>query len=164
MKISGRSIFSLVIIVAMIIFVTLSLNFNSQARLFPLVVGSITLIMAILQFLGDSVPAVRRRFPFLTQEGIFSEDKKSQGQENQGEQNEPTSESSSWGIVSIIVLCIIGFIILLHYTSYLLAVPVFLFIVIYFLGKEKIFSSLGIAGVMTVFMYVLFDLILNARF
>ncbi|WP_017727579.1 tripartite tricarboxylate transporter TctB family protein [Halalkalibacterium ligniniphilum] len=168
MRISERSIFSLILIVTMGVFVALSFTFNPQARLFPLVVGGITFIMLIIQFFGDSVPSIARRFPFLRQEGVFSapsnQDKQKSEQDEQVEEEQAKNEKSPWAAVATIILSIAGFIVILHFTSYLLAVLVFLFFVICILGKEKLIKSLGIAVLITGFMYVLFDLILNTRF
>ncbi len=146
----------------MAVFVVLSISYNPQARSIPLAVGGLTLLMLIIQFFGETVHAFGKRFPFLSQEGMFSgptniEDK-------QGEQEEKVNENAQWASVFVIILSIIGFIIILYYTNYIVAVFVFLFSVICFLGKEKPIKSFGIASTMSVFMYVLFDLLLNTRF
>ncbi|KHF38642.1 tripartite tricarboxylate transporter TctB family protein [Halalkalibacter okhensis] len=161
MKITERSIFSLILIVAMLVFVIVGFNYNSQARLFPIVVGSVTLIMLLIQFFGETVTSFGKRFPFLTQQGMFSTP--SNKDDTKGEKP-ADSENESWLPVLVIVISIVGFILILYFTNYLIAVFAFLFIVVCFIGKEGPLKASGIATIMTVFMYVLFDLVLNSRF
>lgn len=162
MKMTERSIFSLLLILVMTFFVIIAFNYNPQARLFPLVVGSMTLIMLIIQFLGETVRTFGKRFPFLSQQGMFSTPPNKE--DKQGERGQTLDESAPWTSVLVIIMSIIGFIIVLYYTNYLVAVFVFLFTVLCLIGKEKPLKGLGIAIIMTLFMYILFDLVLNTRF
>lgn len=160
MKMSGRSIFSLVIVIFMIILVINSFEYNSKARLIPLGVGFLVLVMTFLQFLTDTIPSMGRRFSFLREKGMFT----------QQVNDQPNSESESqesevrWSQIIKTFIWLIGFTVLLHFTTYLFAVPIFLFLFIWLAGKEKIISALSVAFGMGVSMYVLFELLLGARF
>lgn len=50
----GRTLFNISIIVLMIVLIAYSFQYNEKARLIPVTVGSIVLIMAIIQLLADT--------------------------------------------------------------------------------------------------------------
>ena len=82
------------------------------------------------------------------------EEKKSK--EEEGEQHE------KWSYILLLFSILIAFTVVLYYTSYLIAIPLFLCLFIWLVGKEKFISALSIAIGMTGFMYILFELILKS--
>lgn len=160
MKMSGRSIFSLFIVIFMIILVINSFEYNSKARLIPLAVGFLVLVMTLLQFIADTTPSMGRRLSFLRQKGMFTQ--QVNDQPNSEAQTQESEER--WSQIMKTFIWLIGFTVLLYFTTYLFAVPIFLFLFIWLAGKEKIISALSVAVGMGVTMYVLFELLLGARF
>ncbi|WP_134704154.1 tripartite tricarboxylate transporter TctB family protein [Ammoniphilus sp. YIM 78166] len=150
--INGRSIFSFLLVVVMAIFSVYSLKYNPTARSIPLAVGNAVLIMAFIQLLSDALPSFSQRIMSMI----------SKNKPKAVEMSE--DDEIKWSKVSIIFIWLIGFTFLLHWTSYLVAVPVFLLLFIWKVGKAPFIPSLGVAFGMLTFMYVLFDVLLGARF
>lgn len=152
--INGRSIFSFLLVVVMAIFSVYSLKYNPTARSIPLAVGNAVLIMAFIQLLVDALPSLSHRIMSMI----------SKNKPKAVETSEDPDHVISWSKVLIIFIWLIGFTFLLHWTSYLVAVPVFLLLFIWKVGKAPFIPSLGVAFGMLTFMYVLFDVLLGARF
>ncbi|GAB7388846.1 hypothetical protein BSNK01_26840 [Bacillaceae bacterium] len=166
---NGRNLFNLLIALAMVVLIAYSFAYNATARSIPLFVGSLVLIMSVLQFLVDAFPGMANRLSFIRQTGVLMEDRMQQDIESKHEishetQPAPEEKKDDWGKVFAIFLWMSGFVLLLAFTTYKLAVPLFLFLFIWLVGKERILPALGIAAGMGVFMYALFDLLLHATF
>jgi hypothetical protein len=184
MKLSGRGIFSLLIVIAMIIFIVSSLEYNPKARMIPLAVGIMVLVMSLLQFLVDLIPSLGKKLPFVSDKGMLSQgatkpkfdsatldeptlDETIQSGANQpvtSKQDEPEDKDERWSSVFLIFLCLLGFVLLLQFTTYLIAVSLFVFLFIWLMGKEKVTSALAVAVGLGICMYALFGLLLGTTF
>jgi hypothetical protein len=169
MTLTGRSWFSLFITIVMLVMVVIAFEYNPKARLIPIMVGTLIFIMALVQFLGDTFPSIADRFPFLRQKGMLTADQTHSEVDSKDESMQEKAEShpeenESWLRIFISFIWLIGFTVILYFTTYLVAVPLFLFFFVRFAGKAKTLPSLLLSIGMSVFMYVLFELLLNARF
>ena len=157
MKWIERNIFSLLIVILSLMMFFLAFDFNNKARLVPLLVSSVMFFMAIIQIVIDSVPKWKQKQAHSTSfsnQVMKKEEKKSK--EEEGEQHE------KWSYILLLFSILIAFTVVLYYTSYLIAIPLFLCLFIWLVGKEKFISALSIAIGMTGFMYILFELILKS--
>jgi small-conductance mechanosensitive channel len=169
MTLTGRSWFSLFITIVMLVMVVIAFEYNPKARLIPIMVGTLIFIMALIQFLGDTFPAIADRLPFLRQKGLLTADQThsevDSKDESMQEKAQPHQEEKEpWSRILISFIWLIGFTVILYLTTYLVAVPLFLFFFVRFAGKAKTLPSLLLSIGMSIFMYVLFELLLNARF
>jgi hypothetical protein len=170
---NGRAIFTLIIVLLMAVLIIYSVDYNPTARSIPIVVGSMVLFMSLVQLLGDMFPTLSERFAFLGERNNNIDDSKQieenietkeQIQETDKENPSGKDSEEDWSQIFISFIWLIGFVVLLFFTSYLLAVPLFLFFYTWLAGKTKPSAALGIAIGMGLFMFVLFDLLLGATF
>jgi hypothetical protein len=169
MKLTGKGLFSLFIALLMAILIINAMEFNSKARSIPIGVGTIVLIMSLLQFFSDTFPNTKKYLFFIKQSGVFNEAEKitkSEANDNSGiaEKKEEVQEEGETKSVLVILLSLVGFILLLSITTYMIAVTVFIFLFVWLVGKEKVTSALSLAVVLGIAMYLLFDVILGAKF
>ncbi len=61
MKLTFRLVFTLVIAIALVLFVAVSTTFNSQARMMPLIVGVPVMLLALLQLALELRQAMERK-------------------------------------------------------------------------------------------------------
>ncbi|WP_102348625.1 tripartite tricarboxylate transporter TctB family protein [Bacillus sp. Marseille-P3661] len=151
--INGRNLFNLLLLISMLVMVILSFDYNPKARLFPLYVGLLTFVMLFWQYLVDQFPSIKQKFNFT----------KIEKETVQEEKSEEVSEGKTWAVALQCIIAMVGFTILLKFISYLIAVPIFLVLFIWLVGKAKFIRALSISIIMSGFMYVLFDLVLHAR-
>lgn len=162
---SGRNVFTLLLLLLMAVLIVYSFEYGWTAQSIPLVVGVVVLVMALLQLLSDSFSSFGKHLPFIKQTGVLMEDKMQQQFEDGNViAPENTEEDYEWPKVFTVFLWLIGFVILLAFTSYWIAVPLFLFFFLRLAGKAKASVSFGISLGIGLFMFILFDVILGARF
>lgn len=177
MRFSSSAAVTLVIVVFMAVLLYVSQGYGARARLLPQLLASVMLVMALIQLIGELFPASRRFLPFLEQESLIA-NKRTQdisddvrammdaNRDSPAEAQDATPAIDQPGAFWMPVLSVLGmilFILLLHYTSFRVAVPVFLFSFIYVVARQSFLSSLAVAGVVGLGMFVLFDLVLGAR-
>lgn len=149
----------------MVVLVIDVFNYNPNARLFPLVVGTVAFFLALIQFLVDAFPSMRRLFPFVVEKGVFTA-KPLQGVHNESKKTETEQESMKENEllkITLIFSWLIGFVLLFNYFHYLVAVFLFLFTFIWLFSKENPKIALGISVGMCGFLFLVFDLLLGAN-
>lgn len=156
MKLKSQNIFDLVLALVACIFLVVSLGYDPRARLVPLVVAVPTLTLLLFQILGDTVPAVADRLRFIYQGGIFSSSRDS------GPPPQEKKESEPWPWRILLWLC--GFCAALYVLSYLVVVPLFVFLLTLVEGREKPLKALLLAAGTGMFIFLLFDVLLKASF
>jgi hypothetical protein len=171
-RLNDRSIFDLILLGLFVLFAIESLNYNPRARSIPLGLGIVGGIMILMQFLADAFPAVGSRLRFLGQRGFLASqapagkpggESGDRGEGQTPDSTQPADQEASWGRVFRIVLWLGGFVVLLMFTHYLLAVGMFILFLTKLEGKESWTRSAGIALGTSVAFYLLFEVILNAH-
>ena len=169
---NDRSIFDLLLLGLFVLFAIESLNYNVRARSIPLGLGIVGGIMILVQCLADLFPAVGSRLRFLRQRGFLAaqtpagkpeDESVDTGKEQTPDSDRSADQEASWGRVFRIVLWLVGFVVLLMFTHYLLAVGLFILFLTKLEGRESWKRSGGVALVTTVAFYLLFEVILNAH-
>jgi hypothetical protein len=171
-RLNDRSIFDLLLLGLFVLFSIVSLSYNPRARSIPLGLGIVGGIMILLQFLADFFPAAGSRLRFLGQRGFLAvqapagkavEESGDTGEGRTPESDRPADQEASWGRVFRIILWLGGFVVLLMFTHYLLAVGLFILFLTKIEGRESWIRSGSIALGTTVAFYLLFEVILNAH-
>jgi len=155
MNMKEKSIFDLCLILLVSAFLVLALGYEPRARLIPLLVAVPTLILLVLQFLVDAVPAATDKLRFMLQSGVFTA-------ENGGSVSQLKQRKEPWPWR--ILLWLVGFCVAIYYLSYLVVVPLFVFLVTMVEGREKPFAALLLAAGTGIFVYLLFAVLLKASF
>ncbi len=156
MKLTGKGIFILIIFLFILVLTVDSFQYRPKARLIPLSVGLLITFMCLIQLINDIFPTAAKPLRFLQQQGIFSKEKSN-------EMEGKNSEIELWKKFFIVFLWLIIFCTLLYFISYLIVVPLFLFLFIWLGGKERILLALSVALGMFIFLYVLFEVLLQAN-
>jgi hypothetical protein len=164
MWLTGRALFSLLIALLMAYMVVASFDYGFRARVFPATLGSLIFFMALLQFLGDAFPAVQKKLPFLGAKGIALEGSAASHAPKDTQVRAEHERKPSWLPIYGIFAALVAFAVLLHFTSFLVAVPAFLFLFAWLVAKERLIPALGLAAGVTIFMYLIFRVILGSQF
>jgi hypothetical protein len=142
-----------------------------------MVLGILGSFMMLLQLLVDALPGLRSKLRFVGSSGLLSvEDSfrskvsvKQEGPstvEVKAEEPAPTTARdtrSEWWLVFRIVLWLVGFIIVVAFTNYLIAVGAFIVLVTKFEAKESWKRAIGLAFCVDLGFFILFDLLLQAQ-
>lgn len=154
----------------------ISLNYNPRARAIPFALGMVGSFMMLVQFLVDAFPPVRKRLRFIGSSGLLSSGGSSMEKFRKGDgplEGAASEEISStparsepekvWWQIFRITLWLVAFVLLLAYTSYLLAVGAFIVLVTKFEKGESWKRSVLLGLCVDMGFFVLFDVLLKAQ-
>jgi hypothetical protein len=171
-------LFDLIIMVFFLLLAIMSLDYNPRARSIPLALGIVGSVMMFLQFLVDALPGVRSKLRFISQSGLLAGQSQFQprglvppGAEALTEPDQAALSSGEkarskvfeWWRVLRVILWLVGFIVLLAFTHYLIAVGAFVIAVTKLEAKESWKRSIGLAVCVNGGFYLLFEVILQAQ-
>jgi len=171
-NINDRVIFDLIVLIFFLLLAVMSLEYNPRARSIPLGLGLIGSFMMFMQLLVDAVPKLKGKLRFISQSSLLDTERKPKEgniskkpatvRDQPAAQQEAGSRQEWWRLFRIL-LWLAGFIVLLAYSHYLIAVGVFtIFTPRLEAGvswKRSIILGLSVcAG-----FYLLFDLLLQAQ-
>jgi hypothetical protein len=158
MRFKGDSVFSLCLLLFTAVLVFLCFSYNPTARLIPLVLGLLGLLLLSVQLLLEISPAGSKNLMFLKDKGdIFSVQGKAQFYPSQTS----TFVKINWLQVLRIFTWLAVFVFFLYITYPLVVIPLFIFFFLSVEGRENWRRSLGLAAGTGVFMYLLFSLLLG---
>ncbi|MDP2643936.1 MAG: tripartite tricarboxylate transporter TctB family protein [Desulfobacterales bacterium] len=160
-------LYDLVILAFFITITLMSFSYNPLARSIPLGLGIIGTVMMFLQFLFDAFPGVQPNLPFITQSGILSEDVLPRGKPQKKPESQtgsPPSGKAVWWQVFRLILWLSGFIVLLGFVNYLIAVGAFIVGLTRLEAKESWKRAVSLAVCVTASFYLLFDVLLQVQF
>lgn len=175
MIISGKAAVSFGIAVFMAVFLVGSFEYSPKSQLLPLIISSACLIMALVQLMADLFPAFEQRFGVLRQRGLLGADQIGPKSDVMVEQEpvelppaeaestepKPLLEGNALALATVASMLVFGLSLL--YVPYFVAIPVFLLFMLIGLGRQNPIVSTLIAAGVGGFMFVLFDIVLNAR-
>ena len=171
-------IFDLIILCFFLLLAIISLKYNPRARSIPLALGVIGSVMAFLQCLVDTFPRVRSKLRFVSSSGLLAKEnpleRQEAGKAKDLERSGPEAQTSpsqdrvetrgaDWWRVFRIILWLVGFIVLLALTNYLIAVGAFVVLVTRLEAGESWKRSILLALCVDLGFYILFDLLLQAQ-
>ena len=154
-----------------------SLGYNSRARSIPMVLGIVGAVMMLLQLLVDALPGLRSKLRFVGSSGLLSVEDSFRSKVSVTHEDHPTvdlkenesppqmaiSKATEWWLVFRIVLWLVGFIIVVAFTNYLIAVAAFIIFVTKLEAKESWKRAIGLAFCVDLGFFILFDLLLQAN-
>ena len=172
-------LFDLTILGFFLLLAIVSLNYNPRARSIPLVLGIVGSAMMFLQFLVDALPRVRSKLRFVSQSGILSGESRFQpkglgtprveavtapDQTVLFPQEKIKSKANEWWRLFRVILWLVGFIVLLSFTNYLVAVGAFVVLATRLEARETWKRSIVLGICVNAGFYILFEVILEAQF
>lgn len=157
MKLKGSAWFVLILLVYTVILLVMSGSYNPRARLIPELLAAALIVLLVPLFLQESVPFLRRALRFVQREGLVL----AQSPAASEKATDPKKENRH---LIRLLAWFVGFTVVLRFVSYLILVPVFLFLFILLEGKQKWWMALSVAVVMGIFDYLLFAVFLNSTF
>jgi hypothetical protein len=170
-------IFDVILFCFFLLLAITSLGYNPRARSIPMVLGILGAVMMLLQFLVDTLPGLRSKLRFVSSSGLLSVEDSFRSKVSTKQADTPTvvpkgdepptetalSKATEWWMVFRIVLWLVGFIVLVAYTNYLIAVAAFIIFVTKFEAKESWKRAIGLAFCVDLGFFILFDLLLQAQ-
>lgn len=171
-------LFDLIIMSFFLLLAVVSLDYNPRARSIPLALGIVGSVMMFMQFLVDALPSVRSKLRFISQSGLLAGESKFQpkglvrpGAEAvtqldqaglSSDEKAPTKVAEWWRLTRVI-LWLVGFIVLLGFTHYLIAVGAFVILVTKVEAKESWKRAIALGICVNIGFYLLFEVILQAQ-
>ncbi|MFC1816709.1 tripartite tricarboxylate transporter TctB family protein [Thermodesulfobacteriota bacterium] len=170
--------FDLIVFLFFLVIAIGSFDYNPRDRSIPLGLGILGATMMFLQLLSDSIPAIRSKLRFVSQSGLLGEEAQNQKKDlsktedkvaatEQAQpgstEKETTPAAFNWEKVFRLLLWLLGFIVLLSFANYLIAVGLFLVLITRFEAKESWKRAFVLAVCVNVCFFILFDLILNVQ-
>ena len=160
MKLKSEKILVFVLLIIVIIFLVISLKYESTARLLPLVIGIPTLFLLFLQLLLETIPSFSKLKKNIESTDVFKkqeilQDKKLTKEENIKRKNKKSKDEKNillWIAFLIITIWLIGFII---------AIPIFLILFFSLNNIFKLHKNILISLVTSAIVYFLFNKLLN---
>lgn len=173
-------LFDLILLAFFLLLAIMAFEYNPLARSIPLGLGIIGAAMTFLQLLVDAFPRMGPRLRFVSSSGILAG--KTQFQPKNFDEHESNAEkelesegvatpaekrggkqAGEWWHVFRIVLWLVGFILLVAYTNYLIAVATFLVLVIKLEAGETWKKAILLALCVDLAFFILFELVLQAQ-
>ncbi|MEW6671903.1 MAG: tripartite tricarboxylate transporter TctB family protein [Thermodesulfobacteriota bacterium] len=170
--INDRVIFDLLVFVFFLLLAIMSLEYNPRARSIPLGLGLIGSFMIFMQLLSDAFPKLKSKLRFISQSSLLETESKPKessaakkpaaGSGRPAVQEETESRSEWWRLFRVI-LWLAGFILLLAYVNYLIAVGAFTVFATRMEAGESWKRSIILGISVCAGFYLLFDLLLQAQ-
>lgn len=157
MRLNDRSLFSLILLAMFVVMFIGAWDYNARARLFPVVLSAIGVFMSAAQLLVDLWPGRLRFLRIVEHKGLLAGHKIEQSMGS-------APRELNWPGTWLIFVWLAGFLVLLRYVGYLVAVPTFIALYIRFGGRQPWRQAVLVAGGTGLFMYLLFHLALKMRF
>jgi hypothetical protein len=155
---SKGTIFYATIFIALTILGGISLGYKGETALFPMIVIAIGILLALIKLITLIKP---RLAPILDPQGLFESAKTRTGAEAKESIKEDLKKGSDrkkevkilvWGILLVFCIYLLGF---------YLASPIFAFLFITIIGKQRISIAIAIAVSLPVLIYLLFHMLLR---
>jgi len=127
-----------------------SFSYNPKTRLVPVLVGCVSLILSIIIFLGEIFPQFRQVFEV----DLFTRDKIVVREKTIGRWDEKKG-------LTIAIFWVMLFAVLLFLVGFNIAVPVCVLVYVKLFGKQNWPVSLSVTALIWVFIYGLFQLIMD---
>lgn len=173
---SDMVLFDLIVFAFFLTLALISLDYNPRARSIPLGLGSIGATMMFFQLIVDAFPKVKTKLRFVSQSGILGTAKGASSKDSKlkSDKEGPTREAlevseekpnllHEWGGVLRIIAWLVGFIILLSFVHYLIAVTAFIIGITRFEAGQSWKRALLVTICLDTSFFFLFDLLLNAQ-
>lgn len=158
-RLNASGLFKLFLIGVGLVGLVLSTNYNPTARLIPMWLSILFILIMGLLFLQEHVPALGKHLQFMGQSGLFAKQKKKTDSPERAEQ-----EKQEYRTLFRLVIWLVAFTIVLGFVNYLISVPLFLLSFIRFEGKQSWRNAVYVAAGMGIFNFLLFDLLLKSSF
>ena len=163
-------LFDLIVFGFFLLLAAVSLKYNPRACSIPLALGVIGSFMTFLQFLVDAFPRVKSKLRFVSSAGVLADESPFEVQgagkakaREMGEMEKEETHGAIWWRVFRIILWLVGFLVLLAFTNYLIAVGAFIILVTRLEAGESWLRSVLLGVGVDLGFFILFDLLLQAQ-
>jgi hypothetical protein len=171
-------LFDLIILCFFLLLALLSPAYNPRARSIPMALGILGSVMMLMQFLADAFPGLRSKLRFVGATGLLAKEDQARpkGAEKLASEGiAPSDQTPSvsarngisiggeWWRVLRVVLWLAGFIVLLAFTNYLIAVGAFIVLVTRLEAKESWKRAILLGACTNLGFFILFELLLKVQ-
>jgi len=171
-SINDRVIFDLILFLFFMLLAITSFEYNPRARSIPLGLGLVGSVMIFMQLLVDAMPKLKGKLRFISQSSLLdTESKPKKGRipekpahgRDQPLLPEEAGSRQEWWRLFRVILWLTGFILVLSYVNYLLAVGAFTIFATRVEAGESWKRSIILGASVCAGFYLLFDLLLGAQ-
>lgn len=171
-------LFDLIILSFFLLLALLSFDYNPRARSIPMALGILGSLMTLMQLIVDALPGLRSKLRFVSATGLLAKEGQARPKEPQKTDSEvisasdqaPTASARSgisigreWWRVLRVVLWLAGFIVLLAFTNYLIAVGAFIVLVTRFEAKQSWKNAILLGACTNLGFFILFEVLLKVQ-
>ena len=160
MRIKGKSIFGFIMLGIILMLVVPCLGYSFTAKIFPLIVGAIGLVLITLQLIIDVIPAGSGKSGKPTEKKDLLRDEMVEKEIAQTKLL-PTETRKKRNKEINIFTWVIGLIGLIYLVGYLITVPLFIFLFLKFRASASWLLSITLVIVMEIVIYIGFMTILH---
>lgn len=155
-QLKASGLFQLLLIGVGLVGLISATSYNPQARLIPMALSILLILLMALLFLQENVPAAAKHLWFMGQSGLFA------GKEKQSQcEDREEKEQQEYRKLFRLLLWLVAFTAMLGFVTYLITVPLFLLLFIRIEGGQTWQNAAYASAGMGVFNYLLFDLLLK---
>jgi len=152
---SGSFYFAFFLLALISLLIVIATQYNKNAALVPLVVGIPTVLLVIIEMLREQIPAFAK---FLETDVFQTKKAKTATGKGHTDAKQKTIKELK------AILIIIGFMLLVLMTGFLVAIPVFSFVYIFIFARESWYKALMAAVSTWLFIYAIFCSLMNIKF
>jgi len=171
-------LFDLIILIFFLLLSLLSFSYNPRARSIPLGLGILGSVMTLMQLMVDAFPGLRPKLRFVTATGLLATEDKAQRKDRRKPESgstpaaDPTPPESvrngtsigrEWWRVLRVILWLAGFIVLLGFTNYLIAVGAFIVLVTRLEARQSWKKAILLGVCTNLGFFILFEVLLKVQ-
>jgi len=171
-------LFDLIILSFFLLFALISFAYNPRARSIPLALGVLGSVMMFMQLLVDAFPGLGSKLRFVGATGLLAKEDQARlkGSEKPDSEGIPAADPTppmrvrkdisigrEWWRVLRVVLWLAGFIVLLAFTNYLIAVGAFIVLLTRFEAKQSWKNAILLGACTNLGFFILFELLLKVQ-
>lgn len=171
-------IFDSILLCFFILLALVSFGYNPRARSIPLALGVVGAVLVFIQLLVDALPNLRSKLGFVGATGLLAKGSQPRvkGPEKPDSEAIPASDPTQplrvrkaisigreWWRVLRVVLWLVGFIVLLAFINYLIAVGAFIVLVARLEAKETWKRAILLGAFTNLGFFILFELLLKVQ-
>jgi hypothetical protein len=149
-------LFDLIILSFFLLLALLSFDYNPRARSIPMALGILGSLMTLMQLMVDAFPGLRPKLRFVNAAGASDQTPTDSARSG-------ISIGREWWRVLRVVLWLVGFIVLLAVTHYLIAVGAFIVLVTRFEAKQSWKKAILLGACTNLGFFILFELLLKVQ-
>ena len=152
----GNMLFTVLLLVFILIVILTSLTYSPEARLIPLLIGGVTLILGILVLISEFYPGLLKTLDVSLMDFAASGAAKEMGSEK------PTEVQVVKKVLNISIW-LAGFLVLIYFIGFLISIGMFVLLFLKVYGKRSWVKTIIVSALTWGFIYGTFEMFIKVE-